>query len=121
MDALLAAGCRALAETIRLTGSPILYQRETASVTVTAATGRSQFEINDEHGNTSVVWNDRDFLVPCTDLVLNGVATQPKRGDMITTATGAQYVVAGPEGTPEWQYLDPFQSVYRVHTTLVAK
>lgn len=119
MDRLLGSGAERLAGTIRQTGRQITYWRGGISVTLRATTGRSRFEIDDGYGGVRVVWNDLDFLIPADDLVLDGIRTLPQRQDVIETENGLRYEVLAPANGPEWEYVDPFQRVLRVHTMAI--
>jgi len=97
----------------------VVYQRGEATVEVLATVGRTEFDLNDSAGG-SVRSVSRDFLIRTQDLVLEGQATLPQRGDRIseTTADGTVYVheVLGPGSEPAWRYSDPGRRTLRVHT-----
>ena len=79
-----------------------------ASVTVAATFGRTNYEVSTEDGMTvgSHVW---DFLITATDL-----SAEPEGGDIIT-AQGRRYIVMGFAGEA-WRWSDPYRTTYRIHT-----
>ena len=101
---------------------PVTYQRGTASVEVQATVGRTVFETADDYG---VVQHSesRDFLILAADLVLDGAAVLPERGDRIReTASGKVYVyeVMAPGKEPPWRWSDLYRRTLRIHTKQVA-
>ena len=79
-----------------------------ASVTVAATFGRTNYEVSTEDGMTvgSHVW---DFLITADDL-----AAEPDAGDIIT-AQGRRYIVMRVAGEA-WRWSDPYRTIYRIHT-----
>jgi len=57
--------------------------------------------------------------IAAADLVLNGQPVIPKRHDIIETDTGLRYEVLAPVGQSEWQYVDPFNKLMRIHTMAI--
>jgi hypothetical protein len=104
-----------------VSGNPVTYSRgaETVDLTNKAWTGRTLFAREPkEAGGATVVWGERDYLVPAADLVLNGRATEPARGDRVTETVGGValvFEVMALPGEPEWRYADANRSVYRLH------
>lgn len=116
MDQLLRKAAERLVATTRALGRQIVYRRGSSQVSLSAATGKTRFEIDDGYGGVRIIWNDMDFLIACEDLILNGVRTLPQRNDIIETENGLRYEVVAPAGASEWEYADPYQLLIRVHT-----
>ena len=112
-------GIDLLIATIRQFGREVTYWRATQPVQVKVNTSKTAFEIDDGYGGTRIVWTDMTFLVPAADLVLNGQPVIPKRHDIIETDTGLRYEVLAPVGQSEWQYVDPFNKLMRIHTMAI--
>jgi len=96
----------------------VTYVRDALSVDVSAAIGRTVFEVADAHGIIERV-ESRDFLIPTEQLVLADVETLPQRGDRIReSAGGAVYVyeVMAPGAEPHYRFSDPYRKTLRVHT-----
>ena len=97
---------------------PVTYRRGQSSVSLQATIGRTEFEITGEFGVVEKA-ESRDFLIQAADLSLDGVATQPKRGDQIHETQGNTtfiYEVMAPGKEPHWRYSDQYRKVLRVHT-----
>ena len=62
--------------------STVMYVRGNVQVAVPATIGRTKYEADDGHV-VRVEFTDRDFLILAADLVLDGQATEPQRGDLI--------------------------------------
>ncbi len=96
----------------------ITYRRGSASVTLQATIGRTDFA-SDQIEPVIETWQSRDFLVRTPDLVFDGIATLPKRGDQIDETDGSvthTYEVMAPGGQTPWRYADDFRRELRVHT-----
>jgi hypothetical protein len=65
----------------------VVYVRDADSVTVPATIGRTEFEIDDGQGLIQK-YESRDFLIQTADLILDGSATLPERGDLIRETQG---------------------------------
>lgn len=119
--------------TLRSRGAAALTRRQVAAnaVTVTYTRGAQSATLEDVWiGNTlfartldepgaSVVWGERDYLIPVASLVLGGVAAQPARGDKITetiNGVAVTFELQTPTGEPAWRYSDADRTRYRVHT-----
>ncbi|MEM6503895.1 MAG: hypothetical protein AAF711_00360 [Planctomycetota bacterium] len=102
--------------------SSVTYQRGGDSVHVPATTGQTVFRFDDAAGGT-VRFVSQDFLIRAGDLVINGEAIEPRRGDqIIETANGKVYtheVMPFGNDEPEWRYSDPQRTTYRIHTKLI--
>ena len=96
-------------------GETITYKRGTATVSVTAVVGQSQFDEVSTTGEIRPLSKTVDFLVKPSALVLNSAAVLPQRGDQIERADGSVYdVLPGTEGTA-WQYSDGRKTFLRIH------
>lgn len=61
----------------------------------------------------------RDYLITTADLMLDGSATLPQRGDCIRETQGSLvfvYEVMAPGNEPPWRYSDPYRRALRIHT-----
>jgi hypothetical protein len=120
MDALLTSGVDTLLATIRQLGSSVTYWRASQSISVRASTSKTRFEVDDGYGGTRVVWTDMTFLVPAADLVIDSQQITPQRHDIIELANGRRYEVLAPAGQNEWEYVDPFEKIVRIHAMAIS-
>ena len=100
---------------------PVTYVRGEHSVEVQAAVGRTEFEDDNGTGVLEKV-ESRDFLIRASDLVLDGPAVLPERGDRIREEQDGMlyvYEVMAPGREPCWRYSDPYRRALRIHTKLV--
>jgi len=100
----------------------VVYRRGAGEVSVQATIGRTLLKLDDGYGGVRMEWTDRDFLIHAADLVLNGVAVLPERGDLIRETQGGKvivYEVMAPGKEPPWRWSDVFRKVLRVHTKQV--
>ncbi len=102
--------------------TPVVYTRGAVSIPLNASIGKSIFNLDTGVG-PAIQIESRDFLVRRGDLVADGLAFLPQRGDRIaeTDASGATYVfeVIGPGDAPCWRWADAFRKTVRVHTKQV--
>ena len=99
----------------------VVYQREAQQVTVRAIIGRKDFEVESAEGK--LYFRANDFLIHRVDLVLAGQPTVPERGDRILVDFGAgleTFEVLPGDGAQPWEYSDPFETLFRVHTKKVS-
>ncbi len=120
MDALVTKGVDLLVATIRQLGRQVTYWRATQSVQVKVNTSKTAFEVDDGYGGTRVVWTDMTFLVPAADLVIDSQQITPQRHDIIELVNGRRYEVLAPAGQNEWEYVDPYQKLVRIHTMAIS-
>jgi hypothetical protein len=95
------------------------YQRGLSSISVRATIGRTLLKLDDGYGGVLMQWTDRDFLIPASQLVLDGETTLPERGDLIHEIQGDwryTYEVLAPGREPHWKWSDLYRSLLRVHT-----
>jgi hypothetical protein len=100
----------------------VTYSRGKRSVEVQATIGRTVFETADAYGVVERS-ESRDFLILAADLVLDGQAVLPERGDRIREADGEKvyvYEVMAPGKEPEWRWSDDYRRTLRIHTKQVA-
>ncbi len=108
----------------------VVYQRGTQTGSVAATIGSTVFQLDD--GNGAVIRSEsRDYLIRAADLVLDGAAVLPQRGDQIreTDARTEAVVVyevtvpgdsgGGGGGEPCWRWSDGYRQTLRVHTQQV--
>jgi hypothetical protein len=123
MTDLLEAGQQWLADQLQEHASQnVVYHRNAESVAVQATIGRTLLKLDDGYGGVRMQWTDRDFLIHASDLVLNGTATTPERGDRITETVGVNtsvFEVMAYGGEPPWRHSDPFGKVLRIHTKFI--
>lgn len=113
---------RALGDTegVTVTYSRRLSSGTTHTVTITRARhGRTLFAGLSEQA-VAVQWGERDYLIEVADLVLNGSATTPQRGDRITEGSDV-WELASPQ-TEEacWRYSDQGRTAFRCHVKRVS-
>lgn len=100
-------------------GVSLTYTRGAQSVTLTGWVGRTAFaQLPGSGSGAAVIWGDRDYLIPVSDLVLGGSAVTPQRGDRISeTIDGVSltFEVLAPGTEPAWRYSDAGRQTYRVH------
>ena len=94
-------------------GVAVTYERGTGSVSVTAVPGRTEYETTDVQGY-GIMAVSRDFLIRCSELVIDSEEITPEAGDTITEGTGTYEV--SDAGGEVWRYSDPYRTVYRIHT-----
>ena len=100
----------------------VSYARGASTVEVQATIGRTVFEQADEFGIVTKT-ESRDYLIRTADLVLDGLATLPKRGDLIRETDGTTtfvYEVLSPGDEPVFRYSDPYRKALRIHTKHIA-
>ncbi len=100
----------------------VSYARGASTVEVQATIGRTVFEQADEYGIVTKT-ESRDYLIRRADLVLDGQATLPKRGDQIRETDGETtfvYEVLSPGDEPVFRYSDPYRKALRIHTKHIA-
>jgi len=100
----------------------VSYGRGASTVAVQATVGRTVFEQADEYGIVHKT-ESRDYLIRTSDLVLDGQATLPKRGDLIREIDGSTtvvYEVLSPGDEPVFRYSDPYRKALRIHTKHIA-
>jgi len=90
--------------------SPVTYRREATELQVDATFGRTQYEVEDEHGlrvGAEVI----DFLVSAETFPFD----EPEPGDQIV-AYGVVYEVMDLAGQGHWRWSDPYRTTMRIHT-----
>lgn len=101
----------------------VTYVRGVDEAVVRATFGSKLLRIQDADGGTRIEHTDLDFLIPAADLILDGTAITPERGDRIVVAEGEgdaaeseTYEVLPYGDEPCWRWADPHRSAVRVHT-----
>ncbi len=96
-------------------GETITFKRGSATVSITAVVGQSQFDEMSTTGEIRPLSKTVDFLVKPSALVLDSAQVVPQRGDQIERADSSVYdVLPGSEGTA-WQYSDGRKTFLRIH------
>jgi hypothetical protein len=90
------------------------YTRGQASVSVTVVPGRTQAEV--AQGALMVKLDVRDWIVRASELVLANAQAEPKPGDRLSVNGRLYEVMQRSTGVPPWQWSDPYNQVYRIHT-----
>lgn len=106
----------------RYAAQTVVYRRASSSTTLRASPARTVFEVDTSDGlRTNLRIND--YLINVTDLVLDGIPTEPAPGDQIIDgdlSRGEIFEVMSPsESEPAWRYSDNYRRVYRIHTKYV--
>lgn len=97
-------------------GESVSYFRGGQSVALVAVPGQTVFDEVESDGEVRTQSKAVDFLVRPSDLVLDGSATEPRRGDWIKRQDGQRFdVMAGPAGVT-WEWSDGHQTFMRIHT-----
>ncbi len=89
--------------------SPVEYRRGETSATVSATSGKTDFELADEYGG-KIGSHVIDFLIMADELNL-----KPEVGDLIV-ANGQKYEVMNLGGEGCWRWSDPNLITLRIHT-----
>lgn len=100
-------------------GVTVTYRRGSDSVSLTAIKGNQLLRITDNNGQVRTTRTDADFIVDLADLVLNGSAIEPTRGDFIDE-TGSdsitrRYAVLSPGGIEPTHRMDRERKTVRIH------
>jgi hypothetical protein len=98
----------------------VTYARNRSSVAVSATIGRASARVELPAGVARVPTDDRDYLILVADLVLDGVAVEPRDGDRITDSAGRVWQVSPIDGEPAARWSDAFGVRWRIHTRRVS-
>ena len=102
-------------------GETILYRRGGQSVELPAVTADVAYEQQDSEGFTQV-FHSRDFLVEAAGLLLDGETVLPQEHDRIRQLHEDNfYEVMGPGDGPCFQFSDPYEQQFRIHTKRIEK
>lgn len=96
----------------------IVYKRGSQTVSVSAATGRTDWDVEAESGVVERI-ESRDFFIRASDLVLSGSVVTPARGDIIKetiSGTTHLYEVNAPAGEDVYTYGTHGKDILRIHT-----
>lgn len=99
----------------------VSYRRGGQQATVRAVIGRKDFEADTAEGR--LYFRSNDFVIHRADLVLADQPAFPERGDKIVVDFGAgeeTFEVLPGDGHQPWEYSDPYEKLFRVHTKKVA-
>ncbi len=103
----------------------VTYHRGSYSVTLPALMGQQLLKVFDGQGNAKMERADADFDIKASLLILNAAVAVPTRGDYITkvfgTITKRFDVMPVGSNEPAWRYLDPNQTMIRVHCKFAGK
>lgn len=103
----------------------IVYIRGAHSVPITAWTGNTVFA-SQMDGKARVEFGEVDLQIEAADLVLDGIATKPARGDRCTrllddgVTTITLELMVTQIGEPPWRYSGTDYKQYRTHWKRVA-
>lgn len=98
-------------------GVTVTYARGVTTARVPVVVGRTVFARNGVSG-AAIEFGERDYIIAREDLVLGGVAVEPREGDRLTEVIGGLTVVfevVPPLGEPAWRWSDPTRTAYRIH------
>jgi hypothetical protein len=98
-------------------GDPITYHRQKKSVPLTAVVGPEDKRHRGENG-TYRAFTDLDLIVRAADLVIDGEAIKPLKGDRIELEDGSMFTVMPPDSGDEhcWRYAGSGRVRIRIHT-----
>ena len=100
----------------------IVYARGRSTVSVTAHPAMHEYEVVDEDGIVTVHLS-RDYILHRADLIIAGDTITPRPGDRITETiadVSQEFEVLPIADRKEWEPLDAFDILIRVHTKKVA-
>lgn len=100
----------------------ITYRRGAWEVTLQATLGTQLLRVSDDFGASRVQWTDRDFIINADDLKLQGVKTEPERGDEILMTVDGElltFKVAAPNLEAVFRYSDSHRKRIRIHTNFI--
>lgn len=100
-----------------IAGESVVYWRGTQSVSLQAVPGSSTFETTSVT-EMPVLYASRDWIFQADELVLGGVPTTPKRGDLVKQTVGDKTTTFEvlSDGSQVFRYCDVGRSRIRVHT-----
>lgn len=103
-----------------LAGESVTYDRNGEAVALTAIPGDTQAEQDDGTALT-IQTTVKDWLVDVVDLVLDSVAVEPERGDLIkqTIGSATHTFEVLPFGESAYTFTDRLNTRYRIHTKLI--
>lgn len=101
---------------------PAVYSRGTVTQTLRITLGRNALIALGEPSNLTLNVTQFDLLIAVSELMLDSVAAEPKRGDRITTDVGGATLTLEvlPIASEQAFYHDPHKTVYRVHVKRIA-
>lgn len=107
----------------RLTAASLTYTRAGSDpVPLTGTQGKSLWKIQDP-GKPVVMVRSVDFLIQVSELVIDGLETEPAEGDVIARLIGSRTythkVLKPGRDIPFFSYSDTGQTRYRIHTKLM--
>lgn len=124
MANMLATGLAWLGTQLTTHASESLVLRRGAFTTdLSGVLGRSELLAEDVDGQAQVLHSDRDFLVMVVDYKVNDVAVEPAAGDQLDWTKGGvtkTFELQPRAGFQAWTFSDPLETMYRLHTKLVA-
>lgn len=121
VDPMSSATAAAFTSLKAVAGVPITYQRGASSVSLTAVPASTTIEVADDEG-AIIKSRIRDFLIRASELIIDGSAVLPERGDQIVETVGDyEYTreVLGPAGDQPFRFWDKGLTVFRIHTVLI--
>lgn len=102
----------------------VLYVRAYDQFQVLAVKGNKPMRVEGDFG-PRIEWTGQDWIVPAADLRIAGELEEPARHDRIYETSGGvtrEYEVLPPsDGEPPWRWSDPYRTLLRIHTKLVAE
>lgn len=123
MSDLLKSGATWLASQLKnFASQSVTYQRGGLSVSLAASPVSPRSQV-DENENILTRADDQDWIIVASDLVFGGSQTLPHRGDKIFWAKSSTetqvYEVLAADGEEQWSWVDPHQTMIRIHTKLL--
>ncbi len=89
--------------------SPVTYRRGSASTSLSATLGQTEFEVEDDYG-LRTTFTSTDFILSAADFPY----VEPAPGDEIVSG-GQVYTVMSPLGQGHFRWCDPYHTMLRIH------
>lgn len=91
----------------------VTYKR--GSLTVPLAMTKCPIRTESD-GQANLDFEPCDWIVKASSLVLNSVAIEPQKKDVIIESDGQRWRVLPLDNEPEFRPVDPFRTMFRIHT-----
>ena len=93
----------------------VAYSRGTIIIGgVPATVGHQTYDVTD--GEVMLAYQNRDYFIAKTDLIMDETQLYPASGDRITECDGRVYEVSMPKGLHVFENIGPNDEVFKIHT-----